>query len=154
MRANRNCLQFYGFSFWRKNFMKDLNALWTIRCFLTWFWEVSFFTLKWWFLQRYINELSVSSTRNVTKMWVLYLINRYEVVKVTLRICECFILVLRLFQDYFAYIESIVNQRLAKTCVFGEKPPDPPLKNLASHLTLARLEPAVVRDLMFNSLRS
>ena len=42
--------------------------------------------------------------------------------------------VLRPFQEYFTYIEPIVNHRLAKTGVPGEKPPDLPVQNLASHM--------------------
>ena len=38
------------------------------------------------------------------------------------------------FQEYWTYIESIVNQRWAKTGVPGEKPPDLPMQNLASHM--------------------
>ena len=43
-------------------------------------------------------------------------------------------LVLRAFQEYFPYIKPIVNQRWAKTGVPGEKPPDLPMQNLASHM--------------------
>ena len=45
-----------------------------------------------------------------------------------------FIWVLRPFQEYFTYIEPIVNQRWGKTGVPGEKPPDLPVQNLASHM--------------------
>ena len=34
------------------------------------------------------------------------------------------------FQEYFTYIEPIVNQRWGKTGVPGEKPPDLPVQNL------------------------
>ena len=43
-------------------------------------------------------------------------------------------LVLRSFQGYFTYFGLIINQRWAKTGVPGEKPPDVPLQNLASHM--------------------
>ena len=42
--------------------------------------------------------------------------------------------VLRPFQEYRTYIEPIVNQRWAKTGVFGEKQPDLPVQNLSSHM--------------------
>ena len=42
--------------------------------------------------------------------------------------------VLRPFQEYFTYIEPIVNQRWARTGVPGEKPPDLQVQNLASHM--------------------
>ena len=42
--------------------------------------------------------------------------------------------VLRPFQEYFTYIKPIVNQRWGKTGVPGEKPPDLPVQNLASHM--------------------
>ena len=42
--------------------------------------------------------------------------------------------VLRPFQKYFTYIEPIVNHRLAKTGVPGEKPSNLPVQNLASHM--------------------
>ena len=40
------------------------------------------------------------------------------------------------FQEYFTYIEPVVNQKWAKTGVPGEKPPDILLQNLASHMCL------------------
>ena len=49
--------------------------------------------------------------------------------------------VLRPFQEYFTYIGPIVNQRWAKTGIPGEKPPDQLVRNLASHVPRARLEP-------------
>ena len=42
---------------------------------------------------------------------------------------------LRPFQEYFTYIEPIVNQRWAKTGVPGEKPPDLPVQNKYYHET-------------------
>ena len=45
-----------------------------------------------------------------------------------------FVFVLRSFQGYFTYFEPTVNQRWAKAGVPGEKPPDVPLQNLASHM--------------------
>ena len=42
--------------------------------------------------------------------------------------------VLRPFRKYFTDIEAIVNQRWAKTGVPGEKTPDLPVQNLASHM--------------------
>ena len=42
-------------------------------------------------------------------------------------------LVLQSFQGYFTYFEPIVDQRWAKSGVSGEKPPNVPLQNLASH---------------------
>ena len=38
------------------------------------------------------------------------------------------------FQEYFTYDELIINQKRAKTRVPGEKPPDLPMQNLASHM--------------------
>ena len=46
--------------------------------------------------------------------------------------------VLRPFQEYSTYIEPIINQRWAKTGVPGEKPPDLPVQNLASHMCPGR----------------
>ena len=37
------------------------------------------------------------------------------------------------FQEYFTYIEPIVNQRWMQIGVLGEKPPDLAVQNLASH---------------------
>ena len=42
--------------------------------------------------------------------------------------------ILRPFQECVTYIEPIVNQRWAKTGVPGEKSPDLPVQNLASHM--------------------
>ena len=42
--------------------------------------------------------------------------------------------VLRPFPEYFTHNEPIVNQSWAKTGVPGEKPPDLPVQNLASHM--------------------
>ena len=41
---------------------------------------------------------------------------------------------LRPFQEYCTYIEPIVNQRWVKARVPGEKPPNLPVQNLASHM--------------------
>ena len=49
-------------------------------------------------------------------------------------ICKEKIWVLWPFQEYFTYIELIVNQRWAKTGVPREKAPDLPVQNLASHM--------------------
>ena len=40
------------------------------------------------------------------------------------------------FQEYFTYIEPIVNQKWEETGVPGEKPPDLPVQNLASDILL------------------
>ena len=46
--------------------------------------------------------------------------------------------VLRAFQEYCTYIEPIVNQKWTKTGVPGEKQPDLPMQNLASHMCTER----------------
>ena len=46
--------------------------------------------------------------------------------------------VLRPFQEYFTYVEPIVNQRWAKTGVPGEKSPDLPVQNFASYMYTER----------------
>ena len=48
--------------------------------------------------------------------------------------CVGKIWVLRLFQEYFTYIVTIVNQGWAKTGVPGEQQPGLPVQNLASHM--------------------
>ena len=62
--------------------------------------------------------------------------------------------VLRHFQEYFTYIEPIVNQSWAKTGVSGEKPPDLPVQNLAPHICPAESRTTVVGDPMFKNRRS
>ena len=63
-------------------------------------------------------------------------------------------MVLRTFQEYFAYIEPIVNQRWAKTGVPEEKPPDLPVQNLASHMYPREARTTAVTDQIFKSQRS
>ena len=62
--------------------------------------------------------------------------------------------VLRPFQEYFTYIEPIVNQRWVKTGVPREKLTDLPVQNLAFHMYPSEARTTVVRDPKFKSQRS
>ena len=58
------------------------------------------------------------------------------------------------FQEYFTYIEQIVNQRWSKTGVPGEKQSDPPVPNLASHMYPTEPQTTVMRGPLFKGQRS
>ena len=89
----------------------------------------------------------MKSTANIKHYWCVHACIRVFVK-------ERKIWVLRPFQEYFTYIEHIVIQRWAKTGVPGEKPPDLPVQNLASHMYTSEARTTAVRDPLFKSQRS
>ena len=60
---------------------------------------------------------------------------------------------LRSFQEYFTSIEPKINERWKKTGVPGEKPPDLPVQNLASHMYPSEARTTAVRDSIFKGMR-
>ena len=82
-------------------------------------------------LQQYVYVMDVSSVRPPPAMISKFPFTYLAIFAIVEIFFFFLIWVLRPFQEYFTYIEPIVNQRWGKTGVPGEKPPDLPVQYLA-----------------------